>query len=323
MASILKYVLKIPQTIMKKCVGQPISTIKTTAIPPPCLRISVVLSLSLLLSLTSPLHAKPDIDEADNSVAAAFGRADACLADRQYDEAVEILRGIMEESSGRLWPITPWRYITVRDYCQMRLAALPADALALYRGRVDPLAESWYKEGVARRDRDKLLLVVRRGFASRWGDDALMALGEMALEEADYATARGYWEKILPLEKKQNAPGDATGKTTAKTASTWLSYPDTDIDPAAVRARLVLTSILEGSQRRAEGELIQFTRLHPDARGRFGGRETNYAQALERLLAESRQWPALPTSPDWPTFAGSQWRNKIANSEADPAGPAW
>ena len=291
----------------------------------PCLRVSVVFFFLFLFSLLSPspLHAKPDIDEADNRVAAAFGRVEACLADRQYDEAVEILRGVMENSPGRLWPITPWRYITVRDYCQMQLAALPPEALALYRGRVDPLAETWYKEGVAGGDRDKLLLVVRRAFASRFGDDALMALGEMALEEADYATARGYWEKILPVRKTQIVGGDSTDSSTGGPTGAWLSYPDSDIDPAAVRARLVLTSILEGSQQRARGELIQFVRLHGDARGRFGGRETNYAQALERLLAQSRQWPPSQTSPDWPTFAGTQWRNKVARSDVDPAGPAW
>ncbi len=306
---------------MKKNVGMPISTTKPLGAQTPCLRVSVVFFLFLLsfLRSPSPLHAKPDIDEADNRVAASFQRVQACLADRQYDEAVEILRGVMGESSGRLWPLTPWRYITVRDYCQMQLASLPPQALSLYRGRVDPLAETWYKEGVAAGDGDKLLLVVRRAFASRFGDDALLALGEMALERADYAAARGYWEKILPPRKTQKATDDTTGRSTG----VWLSYPDSDIDPAAVRARLVLTSILEGSRQRAQGELIQFARLHGDARGRFGGRETNYAQALERLLAQSRQWPPPQVDPDWPTFAGTQWRNKIAPSRVDPAGPAW
>ena len=276
--------------------------------------------LTLFFTVPSTLQAKPDIDEADNRVAAAFERAKACLADRQYDEAVEILRGQMENSGNKLWPVTSWRYITVRDYCQMQLAGLPADALALYRSRIDAVAQTWYKEGVAGRDRDKLLLVVRRAFASRFGDDALLALGEMALEKADYAAARGYWEKILPAGKATNSAADSDSDSTV----TWLSYPDTDIDPAAVRARLVLTSILEGSQQRAQAELIEFTRLHGDARGRFGGsNESNYAQALERLLNESRQWPSPRTSPDWPTFAGTQWRNKIARSSVDPAGPAW
>ena len=272
-------------------------------------RLGIFMALLLLFYTPSALRAAPDIDAADNRVAAAFERVRACLADRQYDEAVEILRGQMENAGDKLWPVTPRRYITVRDYCQMQLAGLPPDALAIYRGRIDPMAQIWYKEGIAGRDRDKLLLVVRRAFAGRFGDDALLALGEMALEKADYAAARGYWEKILPVDKAQTPA--------------WLSYPDTDIDPAAVRARLVLASVLEGSQQRAQAELVEFVRLHGDARGRFGGGESNYAQALERLLAQSRQWPPPRINPDWPTFAGTQWRNKVAPSSVDPAGPAW
>ncbi len=34
-------------------------------------------------------------------------------------------------------------------------------------------------------------------FCSSWGDDALLALGEMALEQGQYGAARGYWERIL------------------------------------------------------------------------------------------------------------------------------
>ena len=290
----------------------------------PCLRASVLISI-LFLSLFSPLAAEqtkpnidgPDIDGADNRVAADFERVKACLADHQWDEAVEILRRVMENSGDRLWPVTRWRYITVRDYCQLQLAGLPPQALALYRGRVDPPAETWYREGIAQRDRAKLLLVVRRAFAGSFGDDALLALGEMAMERADYAAARGYWEKILPI--------DATSTAEASTdkAPAWLAYPDTDIDPAAVRARLVLASILEGSRERARRELVRFKRLHADAVGRFGGRQTNYAQALEQLLDQSDHWPPPRVSPDWPTFAGTQWRQKIAAGPIEAAAPAW
>jgi tetratricopeptide (TPR) repeat protein len=282
-------------------------------------------SFLVFLPFCSPLFAeqtKPDIDEADNRVAADFERVKACLADRQWDEAVEILRRVMENSGDRLWPVTRWRYITVRDYCQLQLAQLPPEALALYRGLVDPPSETWYKEGIAQRDRAKLLLVARRAFAGSFGDDALLALGEMALERADYAAARGYWEKILPVG---DTPNDAAS---SDKAAAWLSYPDTDIDPAAVRARLVLTSILEGSlfegsRQRAQRELTQFKRLHPDAIGRFGGREANYAQALQRLLDQSEHWPPPDASPDWPTFAGTQWRDKIAALLPEASVPAW
>ena len=63
---------------------------------------------------------------------------------------------------------------------------------------------------------------------------------------------------------------------------TWPGYPDTDLDLAAVRARLVLVSILEGAADRARAELAEFTRLHPDARGRLGGQEGQYAASVDK-----------------------------------------
>jgi len=251
------------------------------------------------------------VDRADSAVRTYLERVKEYLADGQWDEAVEALRRVMEESGGKLLGVTERRFISVRDYCHLQLASLPPEALALYRGRVDPLAGKWYEEGVARRDRRLLLGVVEEAFASSWGDNALAALGEMALESADYAAARSYWEKIIPVDPPPDAP------------PTWLSVPDTDLDLAAIRARLVLVSILEGSTDRAGDELARFSQLHADARGWLGGQEVNYAEALRTLLSESAGWPALKPGSDWPTFAGSPTREKIAPGTIDPGEVAW
>jgi outer membrane protein assembly factor BamB len=256
------------------------------------------------------------LDRAGGEVASNLQQAEAYLADRQWDEAVRILRRVMENSPQRLWPVTNRRYITVRDYCHMRLAALPPEALALYRARVDPAARKGYEQGVARRDRGLLLNVVNEALASSWGDDALLALGEMALERGDHAAARAYWEKIIPARQ----PSAADAPTRPRT---WLAFPDTELDVAAVRARLVLVSILEGSPNRAREELAAFARLHPGARGRLGGRDVDYAKTLRTILAQSADWPRPEPCGDWPTFAGSASRNKIAPSSVDPGGVAW
>ena len=133
----------------------------------------------------------------------------------------------------------------------------------------------------------------------------------MALESGDHAGARAFWEKIIPAEP----PPDARGG--------WLCFPDSDLDLATVRARLVLVSILEGSRDRAAEELAQFKRLHPDARGRFGGREVDYAEALGAMAARSVDWPVPKADGDWPTFAGTPWRNKIAPKSVDVGEVAW
>jgi len=139
----------------------------------------------------------------------------------------------------------------------------------------------------------------------------MMALGEIALESGDHAAARWYWHRIIPAKLP---PG---GKPT------WPGYPDTQLDLAAVRARLVLVSILEGSTARATDELAQLVRLHPEATGRIGGREANYGKALGTMLAESAKWPTPPAKGEWPTFAGSPPRNTIAIPLTDVAGVAW
>jgi tetratricopeptide (TPR) repeat protein len=251
------------------------------------------------------------LDEADSTVRTHLGRVKEYLADRQWEEAVQTLMEVMEQSGAKLLGVTERRFVSVRDYCHLQLANLPPEALALYRSRVDPMAQRWYEEGIARRDRQRLLDIVEQAFASSWGDNALYALGEMALESGDYAAARAYWEKCVPADPP------------AQASPTWLCVPDTDLDLAAIRARLVLASILEGSVARAEDELAQLARLHPDARGRLGGREVNYVEALTSLLAESRDWPVRERSPDWPTFAGSPARNGVASEAVDPAEVAW
>ena len=80
------------------------------------------------------------VDQADSKVEAQLQRVEAYLADHLWDEAIETLCQVMGESSDKLLPVTPRRYVAVRDYCHLKLASLPGEALALYRGRVDPQA---------------------------------------------------------------------------------------------------------------------------------------------------------------------------------------
>lgn len=253
------------------------------------------------------------LDRADGKVLAQLERANACLADRQWDEAIATLRQVMEGPDDKLVPVDERRqdrFVSLREYGHRQLAVLPAEALKLYRSQVDAMALKWYRQGVADRDRGALLKVVEQAPASSWGDDALFALGEMALESGDYASARWCWERIIP---QPEAP------------TSWPGLPDTDLDLAAVRARLVLVSILEGSPQRARDELTRFAELHGDARGRFGnGREeVGYAETLRALLADSAGWPPRKEDADWPTFAGSPLRNRVVPQTVDVAGVAW
>jgi outer membrane protein assembly factor BamB len=271
------------------------------------------------------------LDQADPAVRAQLDRVKPLLADRQWDEAVEILRQLAETSEGKLLAIAPHRFIGLRDWCQLRLAALPPEALKLYRSRIDPVARRWYEQGIAHRDSKMLQNIVDQAFASSYGDKALMALGEISLESGDFAAARWNWERIVPVHNPrvgtaaEHSVGAAVELPPQQNAlpPAWPSYPDTHLDLASVRARLVLVSVLEGATERARGELAAYRKLHPDAQGRLGGREGRYIELLESLLAESVSWPVTPSNADWLTFAGNPQRNQTAGSLLDVGAVAW
>jgi outer membrane protein assembly factor BamB len=255
------------------------------------------------------------VDEADSATRTHLERVKASIADEQWDEAVDILRQVTESHAGKVLAVSPSRFVSVRDYCHLQIASLPAEALDLYRRRVDPQARRWYEEGVRRRDADRLRDVVEQLFCSSWGDDALLALGDLALEAGDSGLARGYWEKILP-------PG-FWARLAPPVAPAWLLYPDTDLDPSAVRARLVLAAILGGDDVAARGSLDAFARECGTAQGKLGGRAVNYAEFLSKLLAESREWPTPKLDRNWPTFAGSMQRTKVLPVAPQPGAVAW
>jgi outer membrane protein assembly factor BamB len=143
------------------------------------------------------LSGSVNLDEADSAVRAHLERIKAYVADQQWDEAVETLRQVMENHGSKLVPLSRTRYINLTDYCHLQIASLPSEALDLYRERVDPLAQKWYEEGLAQRNADRLADVVDKAFCSSWGDDALLALGEIELERGHYALARHHWQRIV------------------------------------------------------------------------------------------------------------------------------
>ena len=75
-----------------------------------------------------------------------------------------------------------------------------------------------------------------------------------------------------------------------------------------------LISHIEGDRQRAKDDLLEFTRLHKDARGWLAGREVVFADELAKLATESEKWPAPKRESGWPTFAG--WRSCARRSFA-------
>jgi tetratricopeptide (TPR) repeat protein len=280
----------------------------------------------------------PRVDVITGPTAARLEQARALVADKNWNEAIAAYRELATAEPSRLVAADANRYLNLQIYCQMQLARLPADGLAAYRSLVDPLAERLYREGIANRDERQLRRIVNEMFASSWGDDALFALGEIALERADYDTARRYWEQISPLlrdpsgvpvwialrdiDLDANWPEVQKRWQSREAPRNWFAYPDTSIEADAL-ARLVLASIRAGDLARAEVELRLLRRLHPEAAGKIGGQQGPYSDTLERLIASAKEWPAEVGGGEWPTFAGAQTRCSTVTALGSVLQPSW
>jgi outer membrane protein assembly factor BamB len=302
--------------------------------------LAALLSPSAALAQIAPRPAAlpaADMEQLDAASAAYLENARRFLAERQWSEAVEAIRRVQEGEPTRLVkvelgrPVSGFtkgfeRYVPAAEYCQWRLAALATEApeaLEHYRRLVDGLAQSWLQAGEKANDERLLEQVVEQAFASHFGDDALLKLGDLALSRGDAATARGYWQRISPKLASSPPAASSADKESYPSPTTGL-YPDTELDLAAIQARLALASILEGSRERSAGELAAMKELYPAAEGELGGRRGRYVDLLPELFKESADWPPPKKSPDWPTFGGNPEREKIAAGGFElSAKPLW
>lgn len=266
------------------------------------------------------------VDEPESAARTHLEQVKAYLQSEQWDEAIEVLRAVGEKYGGKLVkrPVEDEpssrspalvHYISVREYCQWQIAALPAEGLELYRALVDTQAEQAYRAAIELRDARRLERVVEQFFCSSWGDDALLALGDLRLEAGDAAAARAAWLRIHRppvLPESSSLPGVRR-----------LTYPDSPLPPSDVAVRLAVASILEQDIERARSELSEFARLYRSSGGLLGGREVRYEEALQALLAASRGWETAPSPDRWETFAGSGARHRRVDFELDVGAVAW
>lgn len=325
--------------------------------------VRVVLCAGLLGGVAGNAWSDVVSDEVGNEERAWLTHVDEFIADGQWQDAVEAMQRVMETRGDGLIALPGSTATAVADgellvplrvYGQMRIASwqqrAPA-ALALYRQQVDDRAARLVRAARAAHDEGQLQQVVDELMLSGSGDEALLLLGEWALEAGDYARARACWETIHPSLRVVPAAGRALGCAAGSSwwlalrgrdltplwpaleaalrqppdgPLPWLAYPDSEIAVGAVRARLVLVSLLEGSYDRAalEAELLQ--RLDGDVVGQWGGRSGSYGQLVADLLDTARGWPVPPRPEGWTTFAGDPSRQGTVAAGVDVAlRPVW
>lgn len=200
-------------------------------------------------------------------------------------------------------------FVDLRAYCQRILAGLPPEARALYRNRVDPQAERWYRQGRDQRDPAPLRLVVERAFCSSRGDDALELLGDLAFQDGQFAEALALYRRLVP--------DDADDESA-------LVHPDPSIDLARVAAKKLLCRAAAGGEVAVPGEdLDAFARRFPGAEGSLTGRKGPLVEILTEAIQADRLAPPDQGDQRWPTFAGAPSRTHAPAESVDVGSLQW
>src|SRR5205807_9131304 len=95
---------------------------------------------------------------------------------------------------------------------------------------------------------------------------------------------------------------------------------------ARVRAKQIVTLLIQESGDRMEAELKAYRLRHPKAAGNLAGRTGNYADLIRDLWQQGQG--TLPAGEqEWPTFAGAFSRQRALpaalSARAWADGPAW
>jgi outer membrane protein assembly factor BamB len=235
--------------------------------------------------------------------------ADEKLRAGRAEDAADDLQRILDDSGDDLISIDGKRYRPARWVAHLILAKLPPGALKAYQDRIDEPARRLLDAGKRDRDPAPLWQLLDRYFVSRPSAEGLLLLGDLHFERGEFRTAELLWRRLLP-----DAEAD-------------VPYPGPPTDPAAVRARVVLTAIFQGELDRAKGELAALREKHPDAAGTFAGKAGRYTETLQALLDRPPQPPSAGADGrSWPTFGGDPHRTgRVAGRMPYywPSRPTW
>ena len=201
------------------------------------------------------------------------------------------------------------RQVGVEQAGRMLLSGLSGEALERHRRRVDPLARRWWESGTE----VDLRRIVDRAFHSSFGDDALLKLGDLAWERGEPSEARSHWERLVP---------PFVGSVRPAGVPPVAYYPDPEVEVAAVRARLVLSSAALGDRDRALRELAALRREFPKYEESGLDVSGNGWRGLEELI-HSNMGMALSGIDSWSTLGGNAQRAQVAGPVALPTGIRW
>lgn len=238
------------------------------------------------------------IPAASSATASRIESAGKLANDKQWAEAVEEYRKVIEESGDDLVAQDEGRrFIRARRACHEQLAKLPAEALKLYRDKADPQVKKWFEKGEKENDARLLRRVVDEAFAGRYADRAMDMLGDLDFERGRFDEADRWWSMLAPTDEE-----------------TGLRHPDPQVDVPRVRAKRILARAFQGQD--TNKAFDDFKKRNAQAEGALAGRTGKYVEALEPILKKqaTRKQDADET---WSTFAAFPHRNTQWNQAPD------
>lgn len=235
---------------------------------------------------------------------------------QRWSEILVETRRILEEAPDELVTLDGIHHRTARWWVQWILCRMPEDVRSRYRQKVDPIARSWWTEGQKHRDRPMLLRIVQEYFVSTPCRDALLLLGDLALERGELDEAERFWGMLGDVSVHAAAKPASEVAGPASEAGPRLRYPDPGEALPIALARSIVAKMLRGID--VSAEVASFGQRYPQATGRLAGQNGNLAQRLRTLLeqAESMRWSQPGDNLGWTTYAGSPSRSSVARSGA-------
>ncbi len=208
--------------------------------------------------------------------------------------------------------VTPRYCVPARHQCHLMLAGLPADALKLYRTRMEPQARKGLDQGRANRDERLLRKVVDEAFCTPSGAAALDTLGDLAFERGHFPEAESWWRQLVP--PPDVSPDAIEGKNGAPTD---LLFPDPlpwgEGSAARVQAKEVLARIYQDPTTGWTSLLNDYRAKHGNAEGTLGGHKGKYADLLADLARQAQGVGRAAPAGDagWSTYGGDATRGLI------------
>jgi len=213
----------------------------------------------------------------------------------EWAKAADVLQEILENYPDRVIQTAtndqkePIRYTSVANAVQQQIARWPAEGLAAYRARFEPIAEARYAT-IDTGDIGALRQIYWQYFNTAPGLRAGIQLVDLYFRDGDFRAARDIAQRLLSL------------------------HPLLSNERPALLYRAALLAHLLGDESTATELLNTLRTNHPQATGTIAGEVVNLADSLQQQL-QIAPATAQSGSPDhWPMFGGDLSRGRVSTA---------